>query len=605
MTAPVPRIAGGVIADKDDFEFIAFVYGQVLGTGSSCTGSLIGPNVVLTAGHCVYTSSGSMYMTSQMNVAFTHTKPTTMSDFTGPAVKEIIVNPNFNRSTLSNDLALIILESDIPSDIATPVKIYTGAITTSTPLTAAGFGITNPSDSSSVSPNLMKVDLVAGTTNYCKSIWSSFDPSKLICTNGAAGKDTCSGDSGGPLATRINNGNDIVLAGITSFAPVTTNNPDGLCAQAGSTGYYTTTIAQEPRVAGGVIAGKNDFKFIAFVHGQASDTDGSSCAGSLIGPNVVLTAGHCVYTPSGSMCMTSQMDVAFTHTKSATMSDFNGPAVKEIIVNPNFDRSTLSNDLALIILESNVPSKLATPVKIYTGTITASMSLIAAGFGSIDPKNSSSISSNLMEVDLVAGTSDHCKSIRNWFDPVKLICTNGAARKDTCSGDSGGPLATLTSSTPKTANNPSGLCAQAGSTGYYVRASHYIDWIVKQTNFDVESISVANKTNSDDDDGDVGGNLDSDSDIYYAQTNFDSGSSSGASALAKQIKDIKNFLEVTRRKDATNVRVKKNGSVVKFKVRCSRYLYTLVVADAQKAGKLRQSLPPGLQVNDVSAKKKK
>ncbi|KAJ2216106.1 hypothetical protein EV179_001566 [Coemansia sp. RSA 487] len=202
MTAPVPRIAGGVIADKDDFEFIAFVYGQVLGTGSSCTGSLIGPNVVLTAGHCVYTSSGSMYMTSQMNVAFTHTKPTTMSDFTGPAVKEIIVNPNFNRSTLSNDLALIILESDIPSDIATPVKIYTGAITTSTPLTAAGFGITNPSDSSSVSPNLMKVDLVAGTTNYCKSIWSSFDPSKLICTNGAAGKDTCSGDSGGPLATR-------------------------------------------------------------------------------------------------------------------------------------------------------------------------------------------------------------------------------------------------------------------------------------------------------------------------------------------------------------------------------------------------------------------
>ncbi|KAJ2513198.1 60S ribosomal protein L38 [Coemansia sp. RSA 1939] len=73
---------------------------------------------------------------------------------------------------------------------------------------------------------------------------------------------------------------------------------------------------------------------------------------------------------------------------------------------------------------------------------------------------------------------------------------------------------------------------------------------------------------------------------------------------AKQIKDIKNFLEVTRRKDASSVRVKKNGSVVKFKVRCSRYLYTLVVADAQKAGKLRQSLPPGLAVEDVAAKKK-
>jgi len=32
---------------------------------------------------------------------------------------------------------------------------------------------------------------------------------------------------------------------------------------------------------------------------------------------------------------------------------------------------------------------------------------------------------------------------------------------------------------------------------------------------------------------------------------------------------------------------------VKFKVRCSRYLYTLVINDKEKAEKLRQSLPPG------------
>lgn len=33
--------------------------------------------------------------------------------------------------------------------------------------------------------------------------------------------------------------------------------------------------------------------------------------------------------------------------------------------------------------------------------------------------------------------------------------------------------------------------------------------------------------------------------------------------------------------------------MTKFKVRCSRYLYTLCVADADKADKLKQSLPPG------------
>ncbi|KAJ2651310.1 60S ribosomal protein L38 [Coemansia sp. RSA 1250] len=73
---------------------------------------------------------------------------------------------------------------------------------------------------------------------------------------------------------------------------------------------------------------------------------------------------------------------------------------------------------------------------------------------------------------------------------------------------------------------------------------------------------------------------------------------------AKQIQDIKKFLEVTRRKDATGVRVKKNGNIVKFKVRCSRYLYTLAVADKAKASKLRQSLPPGLEVVDVKTAKK-
>jgi large subunit ribosomal protein L38e len=37
----------------------------------------------------------------------------------------------------------------------------------------------------------------------------------------------------------------------------------------------------------------------------------------------------------------------------------------------------------------------------------------------------------------------------------------------------------------------------------------------------------------------------------------------------------------------------KSPSVTKFKIRCSRYLYTLVLNDAEKAEKLKQSLPPG------------
>ncbi|KAK9895333.1 60S ribosomal protein L38 [Cystobasidium minutum MCA 4210] len=83
--------------------------------------------------------------------------------------------------------------------------------------------------------------------------------------------------------------------------------------------------------------------------------------------------------------------------------------------------------------------------------------------------------------------------------------------------------------------------------------------------------------------------------------------------MPQEIKDIKKFLEYARRKDATSARIKvskksrkdaKTGltstvNQTKFKLRCSKYMYTLVMDDATKAEKLRQSLPPTLQVQDI------
>ncbi|CAL8283364.1 unnamed protein product [Merluccius merluccius] len=60
----------------------------------------------------------------------------------------------------------------------------------------------------------------------------------------------------------------------------------------------------------------------------------------------------------------------------------------------------------------------------------------------------------------------------------------------------------------------------------------------------------------------------------------------------RKIEEIKDFLLTARRKDAKSVKIKKNKDNVKFKVRCSRYLYTLVITDKEKAEKLKQSLPP-------------
>jgi len=82
--------------------------------------------------------------------------------------------------------------------------------------------------------------------------------------------------------------------------------------------------------------------------------------------------------------------------------------------------------------------------------------------------------------------------------------------------------------------------------------------------------------------------------------------------MPKQIRDIKEFIKITQRKDASQARIKKIASRVpggktqtKFKVRCSRYLYTLSVDEPEKADKLQQSLPPGLTVIEVDVPKKK
>eukprot|EP00010_Vexillifera_abyssalis_P006657 CAMPEP_0201547980 /NCGR_PEP_ID=MMETSP0173_2-20130828/4478_1 /ASSEMBLY_ACC=CAM_ASM_000268 /TAXON_ID=218659 /ORGANISM="Vexillifera sp., Strain DIVA3 564/2" /LENGTH=76 /DNA_ID=CAMNT_0047957189 /DNA_START=406 /DNA_END=636 /DNA_ORIENTATION=+ len=75
--------------------------------------------------------------------------------------------------------------------------------------------------------------------------------------------------------------------------------------------------------------------------------------------------------------------------------------------------------------------------------------------------------------------------------------------------------------------------------------------------------------------------------------------------MPKELKEVKAFLVTTRRKDARSVTIKKNKRSTKFKVRCSKYLYTLVVHDADKVDRLTQSLPPALRVKHVPKKANK
>lgn len=65
-----------------------------------------------------------------------------------------------------------------------------------------------------------------------------------------------------------------------------------------------------------------------------------------------------------------------------------------------------------------------------------------------------------------------------------------------------------------------------------------------------------------------------------------------ASALQmpKVITDIKQFLDL--RKQAKSVRIYRGEKSTKFKLRCPKYLYTIIMPDAERAKKLEASLPP-------------
>ena len=62
--------------------------------------------------------------------------------------------------------------------------------------------------------------------------------------------------------------------------------------------------------------------------------------------------------------------------------------------------------------------------------------------------------------------------------------------------------------------------------------------------------------------------------------------------MPREIRDLKQFLDICSRRDAKGVKIKKNVQNTKFKVRCSSYLYTLVVKDPKKAEKIEKSIHP-------------
>lgn len=213
---PSSRIVGGTAVQFDRYPW--FTVGDKNWIG--CGAVLVHEQFLLTAAHCVqhWTSNGEKkaYIGAQL---YNHSDHTSTKFKQERFWSEFFVHNNYNKNTFMFDSDFALLKLTKIATV-TPVPLDDGTVdaslSTGADLITIGFGRTRENDKDSNSPVLQEVVVPYMDNSQCDAILGpNRISSAMICAGGEEGKDSCIGDSGGPLIQQSSSGN--ILVGITSF----------------------------------------------------------------------------------------------------------------------------------------------------------------------------------------------------------------------------------------------------------------------------------------------------------------------------------------------------------------------------------------------------
>ncbi|HET7443720.1 MAG TPA: serine protease [Solirubrobacterales bacterium] len=203
-------VIGGHSASIAELPSLAYIEGEDAVTPYACTGTVVSPRVILTAGHCVEDiESGTITEASNLAVATGAADLRQIAKANVSLVSQALVFPGFKPSKLTGDAGILILATPTTAPpIALASAPDAGLLTAGTKLTIAGWGLTNPKAKEG-SVVLKAGETIVQDTTECKRQSRRYYPfysatQQLCAIDRPSDKVSgCFGDSGGPaIATR-------------------------------------------------------------------------------------------------------------------------------------------------------------------------------------------------------------------------------------------------------------------------------------------------------------------------------------------------------------------------------------------------------------------